>query len=154
MVAAGARGVSGIPSTTIREALRDPQLLGSILAGDSWAAWRTLLVAAMGERLTKQERILFKQLTQREREPLERVEEFVGVIGRRGGKSRAISVLATYIAALHEHRNLVPGERGVVLVIAADQRQAQIVLDYVTAAFAQSPILRQLVENRTHVPSD
>ena len=97
---------------SLRAALADPQLLGNVLTGDSWAAWKVLLLAAMGEQLTDDERAVFKQLTGREHEPSQRVEEFVGVIGRRGGKSRAISVLATYIAALTEHPNLVPGERG------------------------------------------
>ena len=36
-----------------------------------------------------------------------------------------------------------------LLCIAADQRQAAIVLDYVTAAFEGSPILKQLIEGRT-----
>jgi hypothetical protein len=66
-------------------------------------AWRTLLIASMGEGLTQDQRVIFKQLTQREHEPGQRVEELVGVIGRRGGKSRAISVLATYLAALVPH---------------------------------------------------
>ena len=59
--------------------------------------------------------------------------------------------MSAYIASLCDHPNLVPGERGVVLVIAADQKQAGIVLSYVTAAFEQSPILRQLVESRTRL---
>jgi hypothetical protein len=71
------------------------------------------------------------------------------VIGRRGGKSRAISVLSTYIAGLCKHPNLVRGERGVLLIIAPDQRQADIVLDYIEANFQQSPILKQLIESRT-----
>jgi hypothetical protein len=141
--------MTSVPHTSIRAALNDEQLLGAILKGNSWKAWRCLLIASMGERLTKSERALFKQLTQREKEPLRRVEEFVGVVGRRGGKSRAISVLATYIAALCEHPSLVPGERGVLLIIAADQRQAQITLDYCEGNFQQSPILAQLVEART-----
>jgi hypothetical protein len=103
----------------------------------------------MGEPLTDNERILFQQLTQRDHEPNQRVEEFVGVIGRRGGKSRAISVLASYIAGLCHHPALVKGERGVLLIIAPDQKQASIVLDYVTANFQQSPIMRQLIEART-----
>jgi hypothetical protein len=36
------------PLISLREALADPALLGSSLAGDSWAAWRTLLIAAVG----------------------------------------------------------------------------------------------------------
>jgi hypothetical protein len=83
----------------------------------------------MGEPLTDAERSLFRELTGgREHEPGQRVEEFAGVIGRRGGKSRAISVLGTYIAGLCSHPALVRGERGVLLIVAADQRQADIVL--------------------------
>jgi hypothetical protein len=132
-----------------RRTLSDNNLLGSVLAGDSWLPWRVLLIAAMGEALSNDERAIFQQLTQRDQEPNQRIEEFVGVIGRRGGKSRAISVLVTYIAGLCEHPNLVAGERGVCLVIAPDQKQADIVLDYVEANFRQSPILRQLIETRT-----
>jgi hypothetical protein len=43
----------------------------------------------------------------------------------------------------------VRGETGVVLVVAPDQRQASIVLDYVTASFEASPLLRQLIQSRT-----
>jgi hypothetical protein len=138
------------PQATLRRALSDRNLLGATLASDSWRAWRVLLIAAMGEPLTEDERVLFTQLTDRPQEPLQRVEEFVGVIGRRGGKSRAIAVLATYIAALCSHTDtLVPGETGLVLIIAPDQRQALIVLEYIAATFAATPILSQLVASRT-----
>ena len=83
------------PRTTLRKALADPQLLGGALAGPSWQAWRVLLIAAMGEELDDEERVLFRELTGREREPGQRVNEFIAVIGRRGGKSRAMAVLAT-----------------------------------------------------------
>ena len=98
----------------------------------------------MGERLTDDERGTFAALTGRAHEPGERVEELVAIVGRRGGKSRAMATLAAYIAGLCQH-DLVPGETGVVLLIAPDQRQATIVLDYCNAAFEQSPILRQLI---------
>ena len=38
-----------IPRVALREALSDPNLLGTAIAGDSWRSWRTLLIAAMGE---------------------------------------------------------------------------------------------------------
>jgi hypothetical protein len=134
---------------SIRAALSDRKLLGGILGGRSWHQWRTLLIAAMGEKLTRAERQTFTALTGREREPLQRVEELVAVVGRRGGKSRAVAVLACYLAALCRH-NLVAGETGIVLLIAPDQRQAKVALGYATAAFEQSPILRQLILNRTN----
>jgi hypothetical protein len=104
------------PRISLRQSLQDPNLLGGALTGESWAAWRTLLVASMGESLTEDERATFRALTGREREPLQRVDEFAAVIGRRGGKSRAMATLATYIAGLCDHCDaLVPGERGVLL---------------------------------------
>jgi hypothetical protein len=137
------------PNIPLRQALADPHLLGNVLKGDSWRMWRTLLIAAMGEPLTADERVLFQEMTGRDREPLERVEDLVGVVGRRGGKTRAISVVATYVSALCQHPSLVGGETGVVLIIAPDQRQADVCLDYVEANFRQSPILSQLIESRT-----
>jgi hypothetical protein len=136
------------PTVTIRKALTDKKLLGNVLAGPSWEAWRVLLTASMGEALTDAERPTFTALTGREREPLQRVEEFAAVVGRRGGKSRAMATLAVFIAGLCKHP-LVRGERGVLLCIAPDQRQASITLDYAAAAFEQSPILSQLVANNT-----
>jgi len=137
------------PLCPLRRALSDPKLLGTTLQGDSWAAWRALLIAAMGEALTPEERALFMQLTGREREPLQRVAELVAVVGRRGGKSRALAVLAVYLAALCEHR-LAPGERGLVLVVAQNQRAARIVLDYAEACFDAAPALRALVVSRNN----
>src|SRR5262249_4706164 len=71
------------------------------------------------------------------------------VVGRRGGKDRAASVLATYIAGLCDHGDaLAPGERGVCLLIAPDQRQATITLNYIEATFRGSPMLSTLVQER------
>jgi hypothetical protein len=138
------------PNTTIRAALTDPNLLGTVLAGDSWLAWRTLLIAAMGEALTEDERTIFAQLTGRAQEPLHRVEELEAVVGRRGGKSRALSTLGAYVGGLCDHRDVLsPGEIGVVLCIAPDQRQAAITLNYAEAAFESSAIMRQIVASRT-----
>jgi len=135
------------PRITLRRALTDKNLLGNALSGESWFAWRTLLIASMGEALTDAERAIFTKLTSREREPLQRVEEAALVIGRRGGKSKAMSALGSYLAAFGEPK-LVRGERGVVLLIAPDQRQAKIVLDYCEGTLSESRILKQLIANR------
>ena len=44
------------------------------------------------------ERVTFKAITGREHETEQRVDQFVAVVGRRGGKSRSMATLATYIA--------------------------------------------------------
>src|SRR6185436_2158047 len=139
-----------IPRVALRKALSDPNLLGTAIAGDSWRPWRTLLIAAMGEPLYDDEREIFTKLTGCEREPLQRIDQFAAVIGRRGGRSKAIATVATYIAGLCDHTDaLVPGERGVLLCVALDQRVAKIILGYAEACFERSPILKQLIAGRT-----
>lgn len=134
----------------MRGALADPDLFGREFGGASWGSWRVLLIAMMGEALTDEERAIFRSLTGREREPLKRVEEFWAAIGRRGGKSRAIAVLVVYVALLVDHSaNLVVGERGVVLVLAQNVKQAKVVFGYVAGVIDSVPALKGLVANRT-----
>jgi hypothetical protein len=137
-----------IPQVTMRNALSDPQLLGGALGGASWAWWRVLLTAAAGEPLTPSELEIFQRVTGRENSPSAMVEEALFLIGRRGGKDRSTSVLVAYIAGLCEHPSLVKGERGVVLVIAPDARQAGVQLDYVEGVFRSSPLLAKLIFRR------
>jgi hypothetical protein len=135
---------------TMRAALADPQLLGNALIGESWSTWRAFLIAAMGEPLTREEREVFKRFTGREREPGERIEEGLFLIGRRGGKDCAAAVVAAYLAALVDWSPvLARGERGVALCIGADTRQAKIQRDYVEGVFDSSPMLSGLVTSRT-----
>jgi hypothetical protein len=61
------------PRVSLRTALTDRNLLGSIISGASWLPWRSLLLAAMGEKLTTNERRLFRTLTGRDHEPNKRV---------------------------------------------------------------------------------
>ena len=115
-------------AVSLREALIDHNLLGNVLVGESWTTWRALLLACMGERLTADELSIFQRVTgDRTHAPPSRIEEAAFIIGRRGGKDRAASVLACYLAALVDWSSvLVRGERGLVLCIGPDQRQAQI----------------------------
>jgi hypothetical protein len=125
---------------TMREALESPAYFGTLLAGDSWQAWGVLLVAIVGEELTEDERVVLKALTGRDSEPLEPVEEFWAVIGRRGGKTRAMAILAAYLAACVDHRErLAPGERGVIPLLAASVQQAASAL---LSSRASSPLLQ------------
>lgn len=135
---------------TMRHALSSPSYFGGpdMMGADSWAGWRVLLLAIMGEPLTDDERVVFRTLTDREREPDKPVREFTGVIGRRGGKSRAMGTLAAFLAGCVDHRGvLAPGQRGRLPIIAASKDQVDEVLAYVVGAFEQSTALRPLVGN-------
>src|SRR3712207_720407 len=125
----------------LRRALEDPALLGTVLSGETWAAWRTLLIAAMGEPLTDDVRAIFTRLTGRPSESLERVEELWAVVGRRGGKTRAGAVLSVYLSALCDHPNRAIGERPQSLFMAQNQRQAAIAFDYALGILQSVPLL-------------
>jgi hypothetical protein len=135
---------------SMREALASDGYFGTLLNGDSWATWRLLLVAIVGEELSDEERVVFQGITGREREPLEPVEEFWGIIGRRGGKTRAMAILAAYLAACVDHRdNLAPGERGVIPLLAASTQQAASAFAFIEGIFAVAPNLKELVDGAT-----
>jgi hypothetical protein len=71
-------------------------------------------------------------------------------IGRRGGKSRAMAALAVYLAGLCSYEDkLVRGERGIVLLLAPDMRQAKVSLDYAEGVLQSTPMMRQLLAART-----
>src|SRR5271166_1995307 len=142
--------MSDLRPFSMREVLTDPELLGDVLAGESWRGWRTLLIAMMGEALDDEERAIFTKLTGREREPRVRVDEFWAIVGRKGGKSRAIAVLIVYVACFLDHSSvLVAGERGVILCMSKTARQAGVVFGYVAGILESSPVLSRLVTNKT-----
>ena len=138
------------PRVTLRQALDDPSLLGAALAGPSWHAWRSLLLAAMGESLQPDELETFTRFTGRSAPPSQRVDELWCCVGRRGGKSRAMSTLAVYLAGLCDYSDkLARGERGVVLLLATDMKQAKVLLDYAEGTLESTPLLKQLLASRT-----
>src|SRR5262245_66376509 len=138
------------PRVTLRNALDDPALLGGVLGGDTWHTWRSILLAAMGESLQSDELDAFKQFTGRTTPPPNRIDELWCCVGRRGGKSRAMAALAVYLAGLCDYSDkLSPGERGVVLLLAPDMKQAKVLLDYAEGTLESTPLMKQLLAART-----
>jgi hypothetical protein len=139
-----------LPLVSMREALRRPEYFGAVLAGDSWANWRVLLVAIAGEGLDEAEAGAFKGLSGRTGAPTEAAREFWAVVGRRGGKSRAAAVLAAWLAACKDYRHiLAPGERGQLQVLSATRDQAGNLFNFVSGIFEASRALSGLVESKT-----
>src|SRR5438067_10124963 len=85
-------------STTILDAIDDPHLFQTQFNHDTWAAWRTFLAALFGLPLTEAQRQQFKQCTGREQSPDDGSNEAWLIIGRRGGKSFTLALIAVYLA--------------------------------------------------------
>jgi hypothetical protein len=133
----------------IGSALTDPQLFEPWFRGPSWDAWRAVLRAAFGEKMTKAETRTFRELAKRD-PPASRVKELWAIAGMRCGKDSIASGIAAHAAAsFRPGGRLRPGERVLVACLAVDRSQASIVLDYARAFFAQVPSLKALVRRET-----
>ena len=134
----------------IIEAIDDPQLLGaSIRDAESWKPWRALLAAAFGLPLSEDALALYRACTGRRVPPGAPAAYLWLVIGRRGGKSFAMALIAVFLAAFRDWRKyLSPGERAIVLLVAADREQAKILHRYCQGILSP-PILQSLVLNVT-----
>jgi hypothetical protein len=107
----------------------------------SWASWFTFLRVMFALPLDEVGLQLFQACTGRSApSPLGYLEASL-VIGRRGGKSLILALIAVYLAAFHDWRPyLTGGERGTIMVIAADRRQAGVILRYIKAFLAIAPL--------------
>jgi hypothetical protein len=134
---------------TIDRVLQDERWLGAAL-GDAmtWQTWRAVLKAAFGIELNRDEARVFASVAGGRKPPAERVRELWCIVGRRGGKSRMAAAIACY-AALFVRYKLSPGERGLVLVLAASVEQAKVVFGYALAFLQASPLLSGEVTDTT-----
>lgn len=115
--------------------------------GDSWAAWRVVLQAMFALPLDEAEQATFTQIGGGRRAPEKPVREAWFVVGRRGGKSLIAALLALFYATCVRYR-LAPGEKGVIMIVAADRRQARVIFRYLQAFFEVAPFA-SLVERQT-----
>jgi len=133
-------------SVSILQAIDDKRLFGSALRDAStWAAWRAFLACLFALSMTDAEAALYRQCTGRSDLPLRVFAEAWLVCGRRAGKSYVLALIAVFLAAFRDYReHLRAGERAVVMVIAADRRQARVIMRYVRGLL-EIPVLAGLV---------
>lgn len=139
----------------VLEAMADPALFGPafrpVLDGvDTWRAWRAFLGCLFGLPLSPDLADLARRHTSRSDLPGGPFSEAALVIGRRGGKSRILSLIGLYTACFVDHsERLAPGERGVVAIVAADRRQARNILAFTMGLLRSVPALSELIEGET-----
>src|SRR5262249_40205912 len=60
------------------------------------------------------------------------------------------ALCAVYLACFYDYRRyLAPGERGTVLIIATNSKQARVIVRYVRALLTHIPMLAKLIERET-----
>ena len=115
------------PRATIIEAMDHPAIWRRwFRAPADWAPWRGFLAALFGLPMSDEDRALFAQCTGRAAPRAGGYTEAWLIIGRRGGKSFILALTAVFLACFRDwSRYLVPGERSIVAITAADRRQAR-----------------------------
>lgn len=117
---------------------------------DNYASWFAFLAAFFGLPMTDDQLAAFQHHTGRTEAPTEANSEAWLIVGRRGGKSFVMALVAVFLACFFDYRGyLAPGERATVLVIAADRRQARVIIRYIKAMLTGIPSLALLIDRET-----
>ncbi len=135
----------------ICEAIDDPALFKNYFRDPTtWKAWRACLRALFGLPMSKDEIVTFSKCTGRVQWPNKPSKEAWLVCGRRAGKSFNLALIAVYLATFKDWRPfLTPGERGHIVVIAADRKQARVIFGYIRSLLTETRMLADLITRET-----
>jgi hypothetical protein len=135
----------------IIQAIDDPALFKPAFRdAETWKAWRACLCALFALPMSEDELATFAQCTDRVQPPDKPFNEAWLVCGRRAGKSFTLSLIAVYLACFKDWRPfLTSGERGHIVIIAADRKQARVIMSYVRALLTDTRMLAELIVRET-----
>jgi hypothetical protein len=131
----------------IRQAIARQDIFGSAIRDiETFGAWMAFLSALFGLPMTESEAEIFRACTGRTTPPTSPASEAWLICGRRAGKSFMMALIAVFLATFKEYRQFLGiGERATVMVVAADRRQARVVLRYVRGLL-KLPVFAKMVE--------
>jgi hypothetical protein len=136
---------------TIIEACQDPKIFGPWFKDrqTTWAAWFVFLKVIFGLGLDEAELAIFRKCTGRNLPALVGYLSATLIIGRRGGKSLIMALIAAFLACFFDWTPfLIDGERGVIMFVAADRRQATVIFKYLRGMLG-IPLLSSMIERET-----
>jgi hypothetical protein len=134
----------------IIDAMNDDAVFGRHFRTDTWDAWRAFLAALFALPMTPEQLAIFQKCTNRNTPSTTPLQEAWLCIGRRGGKSFVLAVIAVFLACFRDWREyLGPGERATVMIVAADRRQARVIMRYCRGLLKAVPMLEQVIESET-----
>jgi hypothetical protein len=145
-------GQSG-PTDSILDALADPDLFAPHFKGPSWIGWKSFLAALFALPMDDDAAQLFRQCTGRTMAPAAPFTEAALIVGRRGGKSRVLALIATYLACFRDYApHLAPGEVATIAVLAANKSQARSIFRYILGLLKAVPLIEPLIaDNNTEI---
>jgi hypothetical protein len=134
----------------IIDAVGDPKVFARHFRGDSWSPWLVFLRALFALPMTDEQLEIYQQYTGRSSPPTAPSHEAWLIIGRRGGKSFVLAIIAIFLACFKDWRPFLgPGEAGTIMIIAADRRQARVIMRYCLGLLSAVPMLAQQIKGVT-----
>jgi hypothetical protein len=108
------------------------------------------LCALFAVPMDKAQLAIYQACTGRKAPPLNVARLAYLICGRRAGKSFILALVAVFIACFHSFTEFLNrGERATVMIVAADRRQARIILRYIRALLKEVPLLHRMVQRET-----
>ena len=135
---------------SLSRALADPNLFAHHFKGKSWAAWKVFLAALFAEGVPDEAgQAVYRERTGRTTWPSTPFTEAAVIVGRRGGKSRTLALIAVYLACFRAYEPyLAPGEVATIGVLAVDKGQARAIFRFVLGLLKAVPMLEPLIVRR------
>jgi hypothetical protein len=135
----------------IISAIRSPKLFKPVFRDlESWSSWMTVLKCLFGLPLDDQDACLYRLCTGREAVPGGEFKELAIIAGRRSGKSFIAALIAVYLGLFDDYRKFLgPGERGSIVIVAADRLQARVIFNYCYGILHGNPVFQQNVLSTT-----
>lgn len=144
------------PPVNILSATADDNLFaGWFKNRETWQPWFAFLAALFALGMTPSQRAIYERCTGRSDPPSQVASEAWLICGRRAGKSFILALVAVFLACFYDYRRyLQEGERGTIMVIAADRKQARTIMRYIGGLLRGVPMLARLIENETRESFD
>ena len=138
-----------MPVIALGRCLNDPNLFGRHFRGPSWAAWKVFLAALFAEAAGPNDLEIYRARTGRTAWPTAPFREAAVIVGRRGGKSRTLALIAVYLACFRDYGpHLAAGEVATIGVLAVDKGQARTIFRFVLGLLKAVPMLEPLIVRR------
>jgi hypothetical protein len=134
----------------ITEALDDPHLFGPFFKDASWKPWKAALAALFALPMDDAALATYTACTGRSTPPAVPFKEAMFCVGRRGGKSRVLALIAVFLACFKNYEaHLAPGEVATIAVLAANRSQARSIFRYISGMLRASPLFQSMVWHET-----
>jgi hypothetical protein len=134
----------------ILDAMKDDKVFGKHFTGDTWDTWRVFLCALFALPMLPEQVATYTRHTGRSMPPTQPLQEAWLICGRRSGKSFTLACIAVFLACFRDwRRHLTVGEVCTIMVIAADRRQARVIMRYCLGLLQAAPMLRALIQSTT-----